>query len=342
MKSKKKSVRRVVYIVGILFVIAAIFGLLVYLRATRRYDGGDVTVYIPRGADRVQVTDSLTMALGEDFTSAVNDMLDKLPGDDIVMSGAYNIGNGDRAIDVARMLRNGRQTPVRVTFNNVRSIDDLASRLDPQLDISASEFVAAVDSVLSAKGIRPAEYMAHFLPDTYEMYWDKSAADIVERLDNQYGKFWTAERQSKAARLGLTPLQVSTLASIVEEETAKIDERPKVARLYLNRLDRGMKLQADPTVKFAVGDFSLKRILSKHLVTPSPYNTYINTGLPPGPIRIVEGRTIDAVLDAPVHPYIYMCAKEDFSGYHNFATDYNTHFANARRYQQALNSLGIK
>ena len=164
----------------------------------------------------------------------------------------------------------------------------------------------------------------------------------MSQVADSYKRFWTDERRAKARKLGLTPVGVATLASIVEEETAKADERPRVARLYLNRLNKGIKLQADPTVKFAIGDFAIRRISGRMLKTPSPYNTYIVVGLPPGPIRLVETATIDGVLDAPQHPYIYMCAKEDFSGYHNFATDYKSHIANARRYQAELNKRNIR
>ncbi|MDE7125694.1 MAG: endolytic transglycosylase MltG, partial [Muribaculaceae bacterium] len=173
-------------------------------------------------------------------------------------------------------------------------------------------------------------------------YWTASPAAIVENLVDVRDRFWNDSRSAKARAIGLTPAQVATVASIVEEETAKADERPLVARLYLNRLEKGMPLQADPTVKFSLGEFGLRRITGAHLKVESPYNTYKYKGLPPGPIRIADRSAIDDVLDAPRHNYIYMCAKEDFSGYHNFATDYASHANNARRYRQALDRRGIK
>ncbi|MDE5595777.1 MAG: endolytic transglycosylase MltG, partial [Muribaculaceae bacterium] len=165
---------------------------------------------------------------------------------------------------------------------------------------------------------------------------------LVKRLSDIRDKFWNEERRAKAASMGINPVGIATVASIVEEETAKKDERPKVARLYLNRLKRGMLLQADPTVKFAIGDFGLRRIYNTHLTVDSPYNTYKYKGLPPGPIRIPERSTLEAVLDAPAHNYIYMCAKEDFSGYHNFATDIAEHNRNAARYHRALSQRNIR
>ncbi|MDE5675491.1 MAG: endolytic transglycosylase MltG, partial [Muribaculaceae bacterium] len=150
------------------------------------------------------------------------------------------------------------------------------------------------------------------------------------------------ERIQKAKDLGLTPAQLMTIASIVDEETNKLDEKDEIGRLYINRYLKGMKLQADPTVKYAVGDFSLRRILNTHLKTSSPYNTYLNTGLPPGPIRTTSVATIDQILNSKPSDAIYMCAKEDFSGYHNFAATYKEHLANAKRYQAALNRRGIK
>lgn len=239
-----------------------------------------------------------------------------------------------------RMAR-GHESPVRLTFNNVRTLDELARRVTANLAVSPEAFLAATDSLLSAKGFKKAEYPAAFLCDTYEVYATTSAEKLVRRLVKARDTFWNPDRIAKARELGLDPVGVTTIASIVAEETSKADERPKVARLYLNRLSRGMKLQADPTVKFAIGDFSLRRIGGSMLNIDSPYNTYRVKGLPPGPIRIVDPQLIDDVLNAPAHNYIYMCAREDFSGYHNFSTDYATHQANAKRYQAELDRRKI-
>ena len=163
----------------------------------------------------------------------------------------------------------------------------------------------------------------------------------MDSIRAEHNRYWTPERRAKADKLGLTTAEISTLASIVESESAKTKEYGQIAQLYINRYNKGMLLQSDPTVKFALGDFSIRRILLEHLKADSPYNTYRNKGLPPGPICLPKQATIDSILNAPHHEYIYMCAKEDFSGYHNFAADYATHQSNARRYQEALNKRGI-
>lgn len=209
------------------------------------------------------------------------------------------------------------------------------------LECDSVQFLAAADSILSASGLTKEEQASAFIPDTYQFYWTDSPARVVNKLFAERSSFWNDGRVAKAKALGLTPEQVHTLASIVEEETNKADEQGTVARLYLNRIKRGMPLQADPTVKFAVGDFSLKRIVGEHLKIDSPYNTYRNTGLPPGPIRIAERGTLQRVLDAPENNYIYMCAKSDFSGYHDFTADYNRHRINAARYHRALSARGL-
>ncbi|OQA02251.1 MAG: putative aminodeoxychorismate lyase [Bacteroidetes bacterium ADurb.Bin408] len=181
-----------------------------------------------------------------------------------------------------------------------------------------------------------------FLPNTYEFYWNTSAEQFMERMHKEYIKFWNAERVDKASAMSLSTADVSILASIVKSETNKADEMSRIAGVYINRLNRGMPLQADPTVIYAWGDFTIKRLLLKHLDIDSPYNTYKNTGLPPGPITLPEGHVIDKVLDYEKHNYLYFCAKEDLSGYHVFANNYNDHQANARRYQKALNKLNIR
>lgn len=335
---KSKKLIRSLLIVGMAILIACS---VVWCRATKRYSGDSVLIYIPRTATVLSLSDSVCASLGQSLGHDVMSLWNHLPGKPTIKAGAYLINDGDRAIDIAKRIRNGRQTPVKFTFNNLRTLDQLADWVDMQMDMSADEFLAATDSILSARGLKSEQFPSCFLPDTYEAYWAETPDRFINRMLAYYDKFWTPERQAKARRLNLSQTEVATLASIVEGETSKLDERPKVARLYLNRLATGMRLQADPTVKFAIGDFALRRITREMLSTPSPYNTYINKGLPPGPINLPDKRTLDAVLDAPSHNYIYMCAKEDFSGYHNFSTDYATHQANGRRYRAALDARNI-
>ena len=311
-------------------------------KAWHRYDGStSVRVYLPQDTDCQALADSLKTRLGA-FGDDVY-ALWKMRGCDIDrVHGSYVIAPGDRAWSVTNRLRTGTQTPVKVTFNNVRTIGELSRIVSRNLEFDSAAFEQAMDTVLRARNFRRAEYPAAFLPDTYEFYWTANPKHVVNTMLEVRDNFWDSARRGKAEELFLTPRQISTIASIVEEETAKSDERPKVARLYLNRLNHNMKLQADPTVKFAVGDFSIRRITGEHLKVNSPYNTYQHVGLPPGPIRVPERSTIDAVLNAPRHDYLFMCAKEDFSGYHNFAKDFNEHRANAQRYQSELNRRNIK
>ncbi len=312
-----------------------------YINAS--YHGAAVWVYIPAGSSPDAVGDSLSAVLGGHIGGRVHNIWLRAAGDNPDAHGAYRILDGDKAVDIARRLKRRVQTPVRVTFNNIRTLEQLAESVASQLEFNENDFMTAVDSVLPGAGFRGREeYPAAFIPDTYEFYWTVPAGKAVERLLDYRNRFWDDGKRARARELGLSPVKVATLASIVEEETNVADERRIVARLYLNRLDRGMLLQADPTVKWAVGDFSLRRILNKHLAVQSPYNTYIHKGLPPGPIRIPDKRTLEAVLDAPAHGYLYMCAKEDFSGRHNFAVDYAAHQRNAMRYQSALNHRNIR
>ena len=307
--------------------------------ASTKYEYEATRVEIPAGGDMRAI---LCDALGKSFGNKVATLWERQNGSVARAHGSYLVEPGTTAYSLSRTLLQGRQTPVKLTYNNLRTFGELAARIGEVLEIDSADFVAACDSILPAAGFKKREYAAAFLPDTYEFYWTASAGSVAGRLLEYRNSFWNDERRAKAAALGITPVQTATLASIVEEETNKADERGKVARLYLNRVDKGMKLQADPTVKFAVGDFSLRRITAQHLRTDSPYNTYLYAGLPPGPVRIAEKSTIDAVLNAPAHDYLYMCAKSDFSGYHDFAKDYDRHRINAARYHNALNRRGIR
>ena len=311
-----------------------------FIPYTSGSDDGD-WVYVPHDATTSQVKDSLKTALGSSMGTRVYIMWKLMGSNPAKTEGAYRINFGQTALGIARRMATGRQTPVKVTFNGTRTMGMLADRIASQLQCSADEFMDACNEVLPDRGFTKATFPAAFIPDTYEFYWSADPANVVRRLLDYRDAYWTDERMAKAKALGLSKVEVATVASIIEEETAKKDERPLVARLYLNRLKKGMRLQADPTVKFAVGDFSLRRIKGEHLKKNSPYNTYQVSGLPPGPIRVPTAAAMDDVLNAPHHNYIYMCAKEDFSGYHNFAVDYATHQANARRYQQELNRRKI-
>lgn len=260
-----------------------------------------------------------------------------------VKPGLYVVPAKTSNLNLIRLLRSGRQTPVKLTFNNVRTKDDLAEKITKNLEISQKEFLDLITDAdyINKFGFKQETVMGMFIPNTYEIWWNTSADKLFDRMYKEYGNFWTEARLAKAKSLGLTQNEVSTLASIVQAETQKADERPKVAGVYLNRLKINMALQADPTLVFAVGDFNLKRVLNVHKQIDSPYNTYKYTGLPPGPINLPEISALEAVLNYEDHDYLYFCAKEDFSGYHAFAKDYTEHMNNARRYQAALNKSNI-
>ncbi|MCC8176986.1 MAG: endolytic transglycosylase MltG [Bacteroidales bacterium] len=342
-RSTPSNPLRWIYIAGGAVALAVVVAVALWQFGWVGYRGGDEAwVRIPTGSSKEAVGDSLRSSLGDDFGPRVYRLWQWMGGEAATSHGAYQVKRGDAAWRIARAIEKGRQTPINVTFNNVRTMGQLAERISAQLELSPEDFLAACDSVLPPAGFKVEGYPAAFLPDSYQFYWTAKPQKVVSRLLDYRNEFWNDERRELAKHLGLTPVQVATLASIVEEETNKADERPKVARLYLNRLAINMKLQADPTVKFSTGDFSLRRIKGEHLKAGSAYNTYLHTGLPPGPIRVADKTAIDAVLQAPHHSYLYMCAKEDFSGYHNFATDYATHRANAKRYQQALDKRGIQ
>lgn len=258
-------------------------------------------------------------------------------------TGRYAIHNNDNIHTIYRRIVSNQQTPVMVTIPSTRTIEQLVSAVSKQLMMDSASLSRFTTSPIyyNKIGYSTETLPCLFLPNTYELYWNISPERFMIRMMKEHRNFWNEERKAKAKAIGLTTDEVSTLASIVDEETNNNAEKPIVAGLYINRLRQGMPLQADPTVKFALGDFTRKRILNTDLETESPYNTYKNAGLPPGPIRIPTLQGIESVLNHAKHKYLYMCAKEDFSGTHNFATNLAQHNANAKRYQNALNKLKI-
>ena len=261
-----------------------------------------------------------------------------------IKPGRYKIERDLNNNDLINLLRSGRQTPVKVTFNNLRTKEELAAMIATQIEADSLSIIEYISDVMFQKKLSlTAENVACiFLPNTYEFYWNTSAEQFINRMLKEYSFFWNSKRKEKAEEINLNYYEVAILASIVEkEQNIKKDERPVIAGLYLNRIKKGMKLESDPTLIFALGDFSINRVLNKDKKVSSPYNTYMYKGLPPGPICIPSINAIDAVLNASSHSFIFMCAKEDFSGYHNFASNYAKHLINARKYQKALNKRKI-
>lgn len=258
--------------------------------------------------------------------------------------GRYCVDGGMSYYAVLKKLIRESQDPVVVSFSSVRTQKELVEKLTTPLALSSEELQKLLSNpeFCASKGFDTTTIRCLFLPNSYEVYWTVSAEELVEKCYKHYQAFWNDKRKKQAQREGLSPIEISIIASIVEEESNKTDEYSRIAGLYINRLRRGMLLQADPTVKYALGNFSLRRISSSHTLVDSPYNTYQVKGLPPGPIRFPSEKTIDSVLSFEKHAYLYMCAKSDFSGYHSFATSYGEHLANAYRYQKALDARGIK
>lgn len=296
------------------------------------------TFRIERGTTYRQVQENL---YNQGF---VNDavsfsFLARLKGyDKKVHPGQFALRANMTNLQALEVLMGNDQVPVRVTFNNVRRIVELGPRITKNTAVTPIEFDEAIDRFVAnnTEGFTKENILCMFIPNTYEVYFNVTADELVARMHEEYVNFWNDERKQKAEAIGLTPIEVGILASIVRAEASKEEEAPTIAGLYLNRLKRDIALQADPTLVFAVGDFTLKRVLNIHKEVDSPYNTYTHTGLPPGPINMPGIPFIDAVLNAEKHNYIYMCAKEDFSGAHNFATNLTEHNRNAAKYQRAL------
>lgn len=305
----------------------------------------DRFLLIPTGATYRTVMDSLrknNMVRDELSFS----LLAKMTGyQDRVLPGRYLIHKDMNNRDAVRLLKAGSQTPVRLTFNNVRLKEELVQKVARNLEMSPDTLLSRLSSRAAAGkyGFDTTTIMCMFLPNTYEVLWTVKPDNLLDRMSREYQKFWNEARRQRAGAIGFTPVEVSILASIVEAEQMRHnDEKPRVAGLYVNRLKAGMPLQADPTLIFALRDFSIRRVLKVHREVDSPYNTYARPGLPPGPINLPSLASLEAVLHYEKHDYVYMCAKEDFSGYHRFTNDFNQHLNNARLFQASLNKLNIR
>ncbi len=260
-----------------------------------------------------------------------------------VMAGRFLIFDGMSNNELINLLRSGEQSPVRLTFHNIRTDEELAGRIAAQIEADSAEIIALLrdPATLEPLDKDPLTARLLFIPNTYEVFWNTNAEQLLERMHREYRRFWNEARQQQAEEIGLSETEVAILASIVQSETNKTEEMARIAGVYMNRLSRGIPLQADPTVIYAKGDFTIRRVLNRHLEIDSPFNTYMYAGLPPGPINLPAPQVIDAVLYYEEHDYYYFSAKPDFSGYHLFARTYAEHLANARRYRRALDERNV-
>lgn len=300
--------------------------------------------YIPTGSTYAGVKESL---LDKKIISSpfFFDLISKqVSYNKSVKAGRYLVKDGMGLFRLIRMLRAGNQAPVNLVITKLRTKEDLAQKLAANFEPDSAAFANAMNnpSLLKNWHLDSNTLMTLVIPNTYSFLWNSSPEKIFNKLEKEKEKFWNEERRNKAKTLKLSPEQVYTVASIVEEETNKQEDKGKIASVYLNRLEKGIRLQADPTVKFALKNFEIKRVREKHIAVSSPFNTYQNSGLPPGPICTPSSKTIDAVLNAPVTNYIFFVAKPDWSGLSNFSESYEEHQINAKNYQRFLDSVNIK
>ena len=346
---KKSSFRKFVTA----FILLAILGCggMVYELYSRVYqlnivlpDNAEKYIYIPSNSE---FTDVVKILLENGLLINANSfewLAKQKKYNTNIKAGRYRINRALNNNDLVNLLRSGKQTPIKVTFNNLRNKEQLAGKIASQIEADSLSILKYITDTtfLNKLKLNTDNVACLFIPNTYEFYWNTSVEGFVNRMVKEYSDFWNSSRKKKAAEIKLNYYQVAVLASIVEkEQSIKRDERPEIAGVYLNRLKKRMKLESDPTLIFALGDFTIKRVLNKDKKVESPFNTYKNKGLPPGPICIPSINAIDAVLNASEHNYIFMCAKEDFTGYHNFAKTYAKHLINARKYQKALNKRKI-
>lgn len=334
----------IIIFVTIIFTTFVFYGYQILFSPNILLDKQDKYLYIPTGAVFENVKDSLEKnnmlhdRLSFMFLSKLTGYVGK------VRPGRYLLASGDNNWNTIRKLYSGRQDAVKLTFNNIRRRYEFAEKMDEKLEFTKEQLLDKLrdNKYLKTFGLDSANAMCLFIPNTYDLYWNITAENFLERMFQEYEKFWTEARKEKAAALGVTPQQAFIIASIVEEETKYEVEKSTVAGVYLNRFKIGMKLQADPTVKYALGDFTLRRIYEGHLLVDSPYNTYKYKGLPPGPICLPTVKTIDATLNAEVHDYLFFCADSNKPGCHKFTKTFGEHVGVAQSYRTSLNKRKVR
>jgi UPF0755 protein len=342
------SKRGMFFLAGIIIACFSIAAIWFYIRVTkpviRLSEKKSCYFYIYTGTSFATVKDSLVKKGYLTDPESFEWLAHLKKYDQKVRPGRYRLVNDMSNNMLVNLLRSGKQEPLKLIIQNIRSREDLAGKLGRQLEVDSAKLSSLFNdpAYLARFNLIPPTLLVLFIPDTYEFYWNTSGDELFNRMEQEYKKFWTPERMRLADSLQLKVSEVVTLASIVEKETNMNPEKPIIAGVYLNRLKKQIPLQADPTVIFAWNDYRIRRVRKIHTEIKSPYNTYYRSGLPPGPICLPSVASIDAVLHAVNHSYYYFCAKEDLSGYHNFAADLEAHNRNARKYQKALNKLNIK
>ncbi|MBC7554716.1 MAG: endolytic transglycosylase MltG [Taibaiella sp.] len=338
-KAKKKKSRLPVIVFLSLVALGAVFMFLVFGPNA----GRDRFIYIKNGSTYDQLLQHIKDSGYVRDAATFNLVAKQWQLPDNIHPGKYQVKRGMSIFSLVKKLRYGRQTPVRIVINKLRTKADFIDLLANNLNIDGEQLADMLQQpqYMAEFGLDTNTVMCAVIPDTYEFYWNTTCDKVFRKIQKNYTRFWTGHRMEQAKKHGLTPTQAAIVASIIEEETNRSEDKPKIASVYLNRIDKGMKLQADPTVKFAIGDFTIRRVTGVMLRTESPYNTYYVAGLPPGPICTPSPATVDAVLQAPKTDYIYFCAKADLSGASVFAATGEEHIKNARAYQQALNARGI-
>jgi UPF0755 protein len=349
MSKKSKVIRSILIVIALAIAVFVVLGYQYYQKIYDNNVSPKINkayyLYIPTGANFNNVVDSLkNNKVLVDINSFIW-VAGKKNYENKIKPGRYEIKPGASNNSVVNMLRSGNQKAVKLTFNSIRTKYELSGRLAEQLEMDSVTFINLLNNepFLKKYGFDPESVISMFIPNTYQVYWNTGPEKFFEKMNNEYTKFWNQGRIAKLKKLNMNKLQVSTLASIVQaEQSVHRDEQPIIAGIYMNRIRLGMNLESCPTLIFAIGDFTRQRILNKDMEIESPYNTYKNPGLPPGPINLPEVSAIDAVLNYAHHDYLFLCAKDDFSGYHYFSTNFADHNRHAIQYQLKLNKMKIK